>query len=524
MNTLSPVQQRAYEELLAVLQPGVCVTLTAGMGAGKSTILRAAHATAGGAWLGARDLLEAGEDRHPLALEEGFHRRVSAALNEHDTVFVDDFHLLALVTTMGHSYPRMNWVFAALVALGERVEQQGKRLVLAGDPTPASQGWRQAHHVRVDAPAAADYAAVCRAYLPAAEADRLDFERVFRFARRLSARQLRHACESLPPGHAGGTDAFLEHLRARHLASNVDLGEVQAVELHDLKGMDDVIRALEANVILPLENAELAQELGLKPKRGVLLAGPPGTGKTTVGRALAHRLRSKFFLIDGTVISGTSAFYERVTSIFEAARQNAPAVVFLDDSDVIFESGGELGLYRYLLTILDGLESESAGGICLMMTTMDVGSLPPALVRSGRIELWLETGPPDAGARVEILRDRVADLPASIGPVDVERLAAATEGLTGADLKRLVEDGKILYAYDRAQARPTDDATGYFLKAVDTVRANKERYAAAEAQARARHPSRPAFFDMLPMMGLDAVSFAAEGEEVPGLGFMSDPG
>ena len=69
--------------------------------------------------------------------------------------------------------------------------------------------------------------------------------------------------------------------------------------------------------------------------------------------------------------------------------QNAPAIIFIDDSDVIFETGQETGLYRYLLTMLDGLESASAGRVCLMMTAMDVGNLPPALVRSGRIELWL---------------------------------------------------------------------------------------------------------------------------------------
>ncbi len=60
---------------------------------------------------------------------------------------------------------------------------------------------------------------------------------------------------------------------------------MQAVELRDLVGVDDVIRSLEANIVVPLENDELAAELGLKPKRGVLLAGPPGTGKTTIGRA-----------------------------------------------------------------------------------------------------------------------------------------------------------------------------------------------------------------------------------------------
>ena len=103
---------------------------------------------------------------------------------------------------------------------------------------------------------------------------------------------------------------------------------------------DAVITALEDYIIMPMENLKLAAELGLAPKRGVMLAGPPGTGKTTIGRALARRLRGKFFLIDGTVISGTEYFYHHVNSIFHMAMANAPAIVFIDDSDVIFESAG----------------------------------------------------------------------------------------------------------------------------------------------------------------------------------------
>ena len=101
-----------------------------------------------------------------------------------------------------------------------------------------------------------------------------------------------------------------------------------------------------------------------RSKRGVLLYGPPGTGKTTIGRALAHRLRGKFFLIDGTFIAGTQNFYNRISQVFEAAKDNAPSVIFIDDADAIFEDGEEQALYRYLLTMLDGLESESAGRVC----------------------------------------------------------------------------------------------------------------------------------------------------------------
>src|SRR5262249_4740679 len=150
---------------------------------------------------------------------------------------------------------------------------------------------------------------------------------------KLNGHQLKGACEWLREEEVLDTERFIDYLRSQRMVSNVDLGEVQEVDLRDLKGVDDVIQSLEANIVLPLENDELATELRLKPRRGVLLAGPPGTGKTTVGRALAHRLKSKFFLVDGTFISGTHEFYGRVHHVFEAAKQNAPSIIFIDDSD-----------------------------------------------------------------------------------------------------------------------------------------------------------------------------------------------
>jgi SpoVK/Ycf46/Vps4 family AAA+-type ATPase len=292
-------------------------------------------------------------------------------------------------------------------------------------------------------------------------------------------------------------------LRSRQLSSNVDLGEVQAVDLADLKGLDQILQSLEVNLILPLEQDQLAQELNLKPKRGVLLAGPPGTGKTTIGRALAHRLKSKFFLIDGTFIAGTGDFYNKIHQVMEAAKQNAPAIVFIDDSDVIFEGGDEHGLYRYLLTLLDGLESETAGRVCIMMTAMNLSNIPPALVRSGRIELWLETSLPDEAARSEILGSHLSQLPEALANAEVAQLVPVTEGMTGADLKRLIEDGKNLYAYDLVRANSLKPATEYFLAAVETVMSNKERYAAAEAQSRqqaTQRSSSPSFLQQLDLM------------------------
>ena len=270
------------------------------------------------------------------------------------------------------------------------------------------------------------------------------------------------------------------------MISNVDIGEVQDVDLSMLKGIDDIVTALEANIILPLEDDSLASELNIRPKRGVLIAGPPGTGKTTIGRALARRLQGKFFLIDGTFISGSGDFYERIHRVFESAKQNAPSIIFIDDTDVIFEDGEERGLYRYLLTALDGLESESARRVCVIMTAMDVGALPPALVRSGRVELWLETQLPDREARLQILQDLLRDAPSVLADADIEKLADETDDLTGADVKRVVEDGKVLFAFDRSRNKPLAPITDYFVRAITTVRENKKRYAEAEARVRNR--------------------------------------
>jgi hypothetical protein len=88
-----------------------------------------------------------------------------------------------------------------------------------------------------------------------------------------------------------------------------------------------------------------------------------------------------------------------------------------------------------------------------------------------------------------------------MGTIDLDGLAASTEGLSGADLKRVVEDGKLLYAFDRARDLNTKDANEYFLAALDTVRTNKIHYAQAEAAARARNPSRPPQFNVGMAMG-----------------------
>jgi SpoVK/Ycf46/Vps4 family AAA+-type ATPase len=336
--------------------------------------------------VGCREFIERSAKCHPL-LEETLHAAVSTALDMHEFVYVDDIDLVHDATSSCHFYPRGNYVETAMLELLQLAERKGRKLIVPSDGSVAECFRDRSFSISIPRFTAQDYADLVEILAGPDATAKLDCAKIFRFAPKLTVHQLKAACDWLRPEGRFDTERFIEYLRSQRLASNVDLGEVQQVNLEDLQGVNDVLRSLEIHIALPLENDALANDLALRPKRGVLLYGLPGTGKTTIGRALAHRLRGKFFLIDGTFIAGSNNFYNRIHQVFEAAKENSPAVIFIDDADAIFEDGEERGLYRYLLTMLDGLESEGVSRVCVMMTAMNLNHLPPALVRSGRVEL-----------------------------------------------------------------------------------------------------------------------------------------
>jgi transitional endoplasmic reticulum ATPase len=147
-------------------------------------------------------------------------------------------------------------------------------------------------------------------------------------------------------------------------------------------------------------------------------------------------------------------------------------------------------LYRYLLTKLDGLESAGSGRVCVMMTAMEPSDLPAAVLRSGRVELWLETWLPDESARAEIFRARLASLPPPLCAADPGILSSASRGFTGADLKAIIEDGKLQFAYDRSAGKRCPPVEEYFLKAIAVARENRRKY----KKRRSRQPGETEVF------------------------------
>jgi transitional endoplasmic reticulum ATPase len=473
--TLSPSQRKAADGVLLGLKRGDCAVLRDSGSDGKTTVLDHIHEELGGTRIGVREFLSRLACYEPMAIEEAFLDLIDAEIAKpEELIIVDDLQLIKNVVE-SCDYARQHLFDAAMTAVLASASAAGKKLLFATDEMPEPLS-RWAHSWVIEDFEAEDFEAICSAYLDRAVCGRLDFGEIHRFAPSLNAHQLRKAAVWLSHEPRLDTAGFLDYLSEHNLVSNVEIEEVEPVTWNDLRGVDDLIQELEAKIALPFENRELTVELGLKPKRGVLLSGPPGTGKTTIGRALAHRLRGKFFLVDGTMIAGSHRFYAEIDQVFAAAKRNAPSIVFIDDADVIFGGEKESGLYRYLLTKLDGLESASAGRVCVMMTAMEPSDLPAAILRSGRVELWLETRLPDGQARAEIFRANLAGLPAPLCGADIGVLAAASGGLTGADLKAIVEDGKLQFAYDRSAGKVCLAVEEYFLSAISTARRNRRKY------------------------------------------------
>lgn len=469
--SLLPAQQLALTRTLEALDSSRLVMLTGGIGRGKTAVLHQIAAERHCAFLSAADFLSRLERLHPLQMEEAFMGMVKDALAHHDLALVDDFDALYEMNYYG-DVGRGGLRNVCSRALMSALQTNDKRVLLCVGEEPIGELSGRSSRVHIAEFTEEDYAALFVSLLP--EATALDIPRIFRVAPNLTCYQIAQVCALLQKKGTFGTEAVVTAMQEFLLTSNVEIAHVEKVTFDDLKGMDKIIEQLMIHVVNPLQDDPRIAALQIRPKKGVLLYGPPGTGKTTVGKALAHRLGGKFFLIDGTFISRSNNFYGQLEAVLKAALDNAPSVVFVDDSDVLFEEGGS-DLYRFLLTKLDGLETQGKGGLCMVMTAMEVEKLPAALLRSGRVELWLHVQPPDKEAREAILRDQFAKSPDIAAKVDIAAISAQTAKWTGADLRRIVEDGKNLLAYDLVRDQAQEELTPYFLLAIQQLKEHRDR-------------------------------------------------
>jgi transitional endoplasmic reticulum ATPase len=220
------------------------------------------------------------------------------------------------------------------------------------------------------------------------------------------------------------------------------------INYDDVGGMDDTIKALREMVELPLRYPELFTRLGVDPPKGVLLHGPPGTGKTRLAQAVANESDATFFTINGPEIMG-SAYGEserRLREVFEEAQRSLPAIVFIDEIDSIAPKRGQVSgeaekrLVAQLLTLMDGLQARA--NLVVIAATNRPDAIDEALRRPGRFDREIVIGVPDEKGRREILGIHTRGMPLGEG-VDLMEIARSTHGFVGADIAALAREAAI---------------------------------------------------------------------------------
>ncbi len=192
---------------------------------------------------------------------------------------------------------------------------------------------------------------------------------------------------------------------------------VPDVTYEDIGGLKRELRLVREMIELPLKHPELFQRLGIEPPKGVLLYGPPGTGKTLIAKAVANEVDAHFISISGPEIM--SKYYgeseQRLREIFDEAKENAPAIIFIDEIDSIApkreEVTGEVErrVVAQLLALMDGLEAR--GQVIVIGATNRPDAIDPALRRPGRFDREIEIGVPDREGRKEILQIHTRGMP-----------------------------------------------------------------------------------------------------------------
>ncbi|KAG1235571.1 hypothetical protein G6F35_000934 [Rhizopus arrhizus] len=233
----------------------------------------------------------------------------------------------------------------------------------------------------------------------------------------------------------------------------------------DIGGLEKQIQEIKEAVELPLTHPELYEEMGIKPPKGVILYGVPGTGKTLLAKAVANQTSATFLRIVGSELiqKYLGDGPKLVRELFRVAEENAPSIVFIDEIDAVgtkrydSTSGGEREIQRTMLELLNQLDGfDSRGDVKVIMATNKIDSLDPALIRPGRIDRKIEFPLPDVKTKRRIFNIHTSRMTLS-DDVDLEEFVMSKDDLSGADIKAICTEAGLMALRERRMKVVAED-------------------------------------------------------------------
>ncbi|MDP2217535.1 MAG: proteasome-activating nucleotidase [Methanolobus sp.] len=240
--------------------------------------------------------------------------------------------------------------------------------------------------------------------------------------------------------------------------SAMEVVDSQDVNYDNIGGLEEQIQELIESVELPLTKPESFKRIGISPPKGVLLYGDPGTGKTLLAKAVAHRTEATFIRVVGSELIqkyiGDGA--KLVRDMFEMARKKSPSIIFIDELDAIASrrlndtNGADREVQRTLMQLLAEMDGfDNRGDVRIIAATNRLDVLDPAILRPGRFDRIVHVPMPDEEARTNILKIHSRFM--TLGDdIDFSKLSRMTEGMSGADLNAItMEAGMLAVRFDK---------------------------------------------------------------------------